>query len=74
MFQNPDTLLIEILVVVGVVAFLGTLIGIFIYKRLHNIPTGDCGMCAKKGLSKKNNLIKEYHKTYNGKSNCCCGK
>ena len=60
MFSNPQTLWIEILVVVSVVAFLCFVIGVYIYKKIHHIPTGDCAMC----MSKKNSLLKQYHKAY----------
>jgi len=60
MFTNPDTIWIEVLVILAVVAFLSTLIGIHAYKKAHHIPTGDCACCHKS--TKK--MIKEYHKCY----------
>jgi len=60
MFQNPDTLWIEILAIVLIVAFLAFMIGRHIYKRVHHQPTGECACCAKK----KNALVKEYKKHY----------
>lgn len=60
MFTNPDTLWIEIIVVVLVLAFFGFLLGRYIYKKRHGMPTGECSCCA----SKKNKLIKDYHKKY----------
>ncbi len=60
MFQNPDTLLLEIIVVIAIVVFFAALIGIYIYKKAHNIPTGDCASCA----NKKNALLKAYRKKY----------
>lgn len=60
MFQNPDTLLLEIIVVIAIVLFFAALIGIYIYKKAHNIPTGDCASCA----NKKNALLKAYRKKY----------
>ncbi len=57
----------EILVTVGVillvVAYFGFLIGRYIYKRVHHIPTGDCASC----YGKKNSLVKMYHKKYSKK-------
>ena len=60
MFQNPDTLLLEIIVVIAIVVFFAALIGTYIYKKTHNIPTGDCASCA----NKKNALLKAYRKKY----------
>ena len=61
MFTNPETLWIEILVLVLAVGFVLALIGIDIYRRVKGLPRGECAMCHKN--SKK--LLKEYHK-------CCC--
>ena len=58
MFTNPNTIWIEILVLVAVLAFLGTVIGTYIYKKIHHLPTGDCACCHKS----KSQLLKEYHK------------
>lgn len=58
-------MVVEIIVTVGVIllvlAFLGFLIGRYIYKRKHHLPTGECACCA----SKHNKLVKAYHKKYN---------
>ena len=61
MFENPNTVWIEILVLVGIVIFIGTIIGVYAYKKAHHLPTGECACCHKN--TKK--LLKEYHK-------CCC--
>ncbi|HBF67728.1 MAG TPA: hypothetical protein DDW20_00180 [Firmicutes bacterium] len=60
MFQNPSTIWIEILVLVLIVGFFGTMIGIYVYKKIHHIPTGECSTCA----GKKNALLKAYYKKY----------
>lgn len=60
MFQNPSTLWIEILVLLLIVAFLGIVIGIYIYKKVHHLPTGECACCQNKGK----NLVNKYHKKY----------
>ena len=60
MFTNPDTIWIEVIVILAVVAFFGSLIGVYVYKKAHHIPTGDCACCHKS--TKK--MIKEYHKCY----------
>ena len=63
MFTNPDTLWIEILVVLLVIAFLAMVIGVYIYKKIHRLPTGECEMCHKS----KKQLLDEYHKMYSRK-------
>ena len=60
MFKNPNTLWIEIIVLVSAVVFVSVILGRYIYKRIHHIPTGECACC--KGS--KNSIVKEYHKTY----------
>ena len=60
MFQNPSTLWIEILVLVLVALFFIALISVYVYKKIHHIPTGDCASCA----GKKNALLKAYNKKY----------
>ena len=54
-----DTIL-TIVVISLIVAFFGFLIGRYIYKKSHHLPTGECAACA----SKKNNWVKQYHKKY----------
>ena len=60
MFTNPNTLWIEILVVVITLSFLLFLLGRYLYKKKKGLPTGECACCASKGKS----LVKSYHKTY----------
>ena len=55
-----NTLWLEILVIVLVITFFLTLIGVYIYKKINHIPTGECSSC----YAKKNKLLKEYHKKY----------
>ncbi len=58
---------LEIIVAVASIAFVGTLLGIYIYRRAHNLPTGDCKAC------KSHNALKEYRKMYpkcDGKCKC----
>ncbi len=49
---------LEIIVAISLLLFFGWLIGSYIYKRKHNIPTGDCAECRSKSL------LKEYRKMY----------
>ena len=51
---------LEIIVIVASIVFIGALLGIYIYKRIHHLPTGDCAYCHKS----KNKLLKEYHRYY----------
>lgn len=60
MFTNPQTLWIEIIVVAVVVAFLGFVLGRYIYKKVHHLPTGECECCHKSTKQ----LLKEYHEQY----------
>ena len=60
MFSNPNTIWIEVLVLILTAAFFALLIGIRIYKKKHNIPTGDCCECHKK----KAKFLNDYHKVY----------
>ena len=60
MFTNPNTILVEVLVLIAVIAFIATIVGVYIYKKTHHLPTGECACCHKS--SKK--LLKEYYKCY----------
>ena len=60
MFNNPQTLWIEILVVASVVTFLAVVLGRYIYKKVHHLPTGECECCHKSTKQ----LLKEYHKQF----------
>jgi len=62
MFTNPNTIWIEILVIALVIAFLGFVLGRYIYKKAHHLPTGECECCHKS----TEQLLKEYHS--------CCSK
>ena len=64
MFENSNTLWIEILVLVAIALFLLTLFSVYIYKRVHHLPTGECACCHTSGKK----LVKMYHKK------CCCDK
>ena len=60
MFNNPQTLWIEILVVALVVTFLAVVLGRYIYKKVHHLPTGECESCHKSTKQ----LLKEYHEQF----------
>ena len=63
--MSGDTLSIWLAVIVAAVCviFIGSLIGSYIYRRKHNLPTGDCAYCH----ANKNKILKEYHKKYDHK-------
>ena len=63
MFENPDTIWIEILALVVIVGFIATIVGAYLYKKVHHLPTGECACCHKS--TKK--MLKDYHK-------CCLEK
>lgn len=45
---------IDIVILVLVIAVVLLIIGVYIYKKIKKIPTGDCACCGSKG----NKLIK----------------
>lgn len=63
MFQSPEWIWLEILVIVLIIGFFAAIIGVHIYKKVHHMPTGDCACCHKS----KEKMLKEYHKTYSNK-------
>lgn len=63
MFENAGTIWIEILVLVGVAVFLLTIFSLYVYRKVHHLPTGDCACCHKGGSK----LVKQYHKKYSTK-------
>ena len=58
MFQSPEWIWVEVLVIALVVLFFAAIIGAYIYKKVHHIPTGECACCQNK--AKK--ILKEYRK------------
>ncbi len=57
-------MVVAIITIVCVVVFLLTLLGVYIYKKVKHLPTGECSTCSFNGKSK---LLKEYHKKYGHK-------
>ena len=49
---------LEIIVIIAVLAFFGALIGNYVYRKKHHLPTGDCAAC------KPASLVKQYRKAY----------
>ena len=64
MFENPNTIWIEILALVAIIGFVSAIIGVYLYKKAHHFPTGEFACCHKN--TKK--MLKEYHKC------CSCKK
>ena len=60
MFQNSSTFWIEIIVLLLVSIFLVTILGFYVYKKVHHLPTGECACCQTNGKR----LVKQYHKCY----------
>jgi len=54
---------LEIIVIIISVIIVGTVIGVFIYKKVKGLPTGECAEC-RKGTKK---LLKKYQKMYQKK-------
>lgn len=51
---------IEIIVIISALAIVLGVIGNYIYRKKHHLPTGECA-CCKKG---KSNFVKAYRKKY----------
>lgn len=60
MSETALSILLAVLCIIFSVGLIGFLIASYIYKRKHNIPTGDCAYCHK-GTKK---MLDEYHKCY----------
>ena len=58
MFQDPSTIWIEVLVLVAAISFVMLILGRYIYKKVHHMPTGDC-VCCKINTKK---ILKQYRK------------
>lgn len=65
--------LIDIIVLVIVILIVLLIIGIYIYKRINNIPTGECASCSSKKQVAR--MVKNINKELkNEQSECCCSK
>ena len=58
MSSEAISILLIVVTVIFSASLIGFLLGRYIYRRVHNLPTGECGMCHKN----KKQLLKEYHK------------
>ncbi len=63
--MNGQALSILLAVIVGILSlsFIITLIARHLYRKSHNLPTGECA-CCQSGAKK---LVKKYHKKYSTK-------
>ena len=59
MFENPNTIWIEVLVLIAAISFVTLIVARYIYKKVHHIPTGDCA-CHHINAKK---ILKEYRKS-----------
>lgn len=57
-----STLLAVICILLSL-GLIGFLLGRYIYKRMHHLPTGDCACCQ----ANKKKILKKYHKKYQNK-------
>ena len=53
-------ILITTSVIVLLISFFGFLIGRYVYKKAHHLPTGECACCQNRASS----FVKQYHKKY----------
>ena len=53
---------LEIVVILVVAIFFGALIGNYIYRKKHHLPTGDCAYCKS-----SKSFVKAYRKAYKHK-------
>lgn len=60
-----NEVLLIILTIFMVSLFFGAIIGSYVYKKVHHLPTGDCAYCH----AKSQKLLKEYRKKYGQKVN-----
>ena len=62
---------IDIIVLVVVISVIALIIGVYIYKRVKHIPTGECSSCStKRGV---NRMVKNIRKELcDEEKSCCC--
>ena len=53
------SILLAIICVTSSLVLIGALVGSYVYKRKHNLPTGDCACCH---INTKK-ILKKYHKS-----------
>ena len=58
MNETAVSILLAIICILFSLSLIGFLVGRFVYRRMHNLPTGDCECCH---INPKK-ILKEYHK------------
>lgn len=59
--------LIDLVVLIIIILVVSLIIGLYIYKRINHIPTGDCAYCStKKGVDR---MVKNIKKELNEEKN-----
>ena len=56
-------ILLAVLTTSLVIIFFGTIIGVYIYKKIYHLPTGECACCHKSTQK----MLEQYHKMYSEK-------
>ncbi|MBO7573405.1 MAG: hypothetical protein J6T25_01215 [Bacilli bacterium] len=59
MNEQAVSILLAIICILFSLSLIGFLVGRYIYRRKHNLPTGDCECCC---ISTKK-ILKKYHKS-----------
>lgn len=54
--------LIEIIVIICIILIFVAVIGSYIYKRIHHMPTGECACCKKKMQRAMKQMKKDHEK------------
>lgn len=62
MNETTVSILLAVICILFSLTLIGVLLGRYIYKRMHNLPTGDCACCQ---INTKK-ILKKYHK-----KKCC---
>lgn len=60
MTDQTVSILLAIICVLFSLSLIGTLVGRYVYRRMHNLPTGDCACCHVNTQK----LLKKWHKTH----------
>ena len=60
MTEQAISILLAVICTLFSLSLIGVLVGRFIYKIKHHLPTGDCAYCHKS----KSQMLKDYHKRY----------
>ena len=56
---------IEIIVIAAAILIVSSVIGVYIYKKIKNLPTGECSCCSKNNKNMFNKLKKELKEEFN---------